>query len=158
MSKFLAELAAADKAGKLSPIVTYKESNTELRYFNAVLKESIRMHPSVGFLLERHVPAEGAVICGHFIPGGTIVGINPWVTNRDPSVFADPDSFKPERWLEAPATQLRVMEGIVDYNFGAGSRRCIGRNISLLEMQKVVPQLFREYHIQLTYPDKEWHV
>ncbi|KAJ9503172.1 hypothetical protein H2202_001326 [Exophiala xenobiotica] len=158
MKKVLKELAAAEKAGKLSTILTYKESNTELRYFHAVIKEAMRIHPSVGFLLERHVPPEGAVLCGHFIPGGTIVGINPWVTNRDASIFPDPDLFMPERWLETPEPRLKVMESVVEYNFGAGSRKCIGRNISIIELQKVLPQLFREYKIELSHPEEEWHI
>ena len=118
----------------------------------------MRIHPSVGLLMERHVPAEGIKIDGHFIPGGTIVGINPWVTNRDPAAFPDADEFKPERWLEASEAHLKQMDSILELNFGGGSRKCIGRNISMIEMQKVVPQLLREFHIELSHPEKEWYV
>lgn len=158
MSQVVAEIDAADAQGKLSTPISYKESSTLLPYFNAVLKESMRIHPSVGLLMERHVPPEGVEIHGHFIPGGTIVGINPWVTNRDPKIFPDPDTFRPERWLEASEEQLKQMDSILELNFGGGSRKCIGRNISMIEMQKVLPQLLREFTVELTHPDQEWHI
>lgn len=42
--------------------------------------------------------------------------------------------------------------------FGAGSRICLGRNISWIEMYKIVPQLLRAYSITLSHPEKEWAV
>lgn len=129
MAKVVEELDEADNAGKLSTPIRYKESTNDLPYYNAVLKEAMRIHPSVGLLMERHVPAEGIKIDGHFIPGGTIVGINPWVTNRDPAAFPDAEEFKPERWLEASEAHLKQMDSILELNFGGGSRKCIGRNI-----------------------------
>ena len=158
MTKVVQEIDRADGQGQLSTPITYKESTANLPYFNAVLKESMRIHPSVGLLMERHTPAEGVEINGHFIPGGTIVGINPWVTGRDPSIFPDPDEFKPERWLEASEAQFKQMDNILELNFGGGSRRCIGRNISIIEMQKVLPELLRHFTTELTYPDKEWEI
>lgn len=158
MKAVVDEIDQADKQGKLSSPITYKESTTHLPYFNATLKESMRIHPSVGLLMERHVPAEGVEIAGHHIPGGTIVGINPWVTNRDETVFHGPDEFKPERWLNASESQLKQMDNILELNFGGGSRKCIGRNISMIEMQKVLPQLLRLYKVDLTYPEKEWDI
>jgi len=158
MQKVVSEIDAADKAGKLSTIISYKESTTELPYFHAVLKESMRLHPSVGLLLERHVPSEGVEIDGHFLKGGTIVGINPWVTNRDDSVFPDPDTFRPERWIVASPEQIKQMDAVWELNFGGGARKCLGRHISWIEMAKVVPQLLRHYEVQLTSPEKEWKI
>lgn len=37
-------------------------------------------------------------------------------------------------------------------------RVCLGRNISWLEMTKLIPQLFQEYKVSLRYPDKEWKI
>lgn len=42
------------------------------------------------------------------------------------------------------------------FAFGARSRTCIGKNISLMEMQKVVPQLLREFDIELHHPERDW--
>lgn len=155
MRKTVDEIDAADKEGKLSHPISYKESITHLPYACAVLKEAMRLHPSVGLLMERHVPPQGAEICGKYIPGGTIVGINAWVLQHDPNVYEDPEAFIPERWLTADAEKLAKMEASF-LAFGAGSRTCVGKNISLMEMQKVVPQLLRSYSIELADPKAEW--
>lgn len=98
-AKLVGELAQARREGRLSEIVTWKEAR-ELEYLDAVVKEAGRLHPAVGFALERVVPSEGAELCGESIPGGTVVGINAWVAHRDKKVFGeDAEEFRPERWL-----------------------------------------------------------
>jgi cytochrome P450 len=42
--------------------------------------------------------------------------------------------------------------------FGNGSRICVGRNLALLEIYKVVATLVRRFEIELAYPEKEWEV
>lgn len=109
-TKLLAEIDQADREGRLSDPVTFAEAQ-ELKYFQAVVKEALRMHPAVGFLLERVVPRGGAEVCGTWLAGGTVVGINPWVVARDREVYGeDSEDFKPERWLTADEQQLKAME------------------------------------------------
>ena len=82
-----------------------------MRYLQACMKEAMRMHPAVGQLLERVVPDGGAALSGHWLPQGTVVGVNPWVPSRDKSTYGkDAHVYRPERWLEADAAQLRLME------------------------------------------------
>lgn len=108
--KLLAEIDAAVRNGQLSDPVTFEEAQ-QLKYFQAVLKESLRIHPAIGLLLERVVPAGGAEIGSVWLPEGTVVGINPWVAARDRVVYGDnAHVFWPERWLEADASQLKLME------------------------------------------------
>ena len=132
--KMIAEIDEADIAGNLSTPVSYKEASTVLPYMSAVVREAMRLHPSVGLLMERHVPAGGLQIHGRHLPAGTIVGINPWVTNRNEIAFPNPDAFMPERWLEADEVHKKRMDMIWELNFGGGSRKCIGRNISWVEI------------------------
>ncbi|KAK7204357.1 putative cytochrome P450 [Myxozyma melibiosi] len=157
LDKLVAELDNAEASRLLSEPVSYKESTTHLPYLNACIKEAIRMHPSVGLILERRVPKGGAQIAGHFFPEGTTVGINAWVIHNDPTIFPSPETFAPERWLEASPSKLQEMNQCW-FPFGAGTRSCIGKNISMMEMSKVVPQLFREYKVSLATPDLEWEV
>ena len=71
----------------------------------------MRLHPGVGFPLERYVPQEGAIICGKNLPGGTIVSMSAPVVHHDRSVFgSDTDAFRPERWLEASSEQVKAMD------------------------------------------------
>ncbi|KAL6411019.1 pisatin demethylase cytochrome P450 [Ilyonectria robusta] len=75
------------------------------------MKEAMRIHPAVGFPLERYVPSGGAEICGHKLPAGTNVSISAPVIHLNKDVFGeDAIEFRPERWLEASPEQLRIMD------------------------------------------------
>lgn len=74
----------------------------------------------------------------------------------------DASEFRPERWLEAQAEalggnkdRLRRMEAYY-LPFGLGSRTCIGRHISILEISKLMPRLLRDFEFKLERPDEEW--
>lgn len=140
------ELDDAAARGALSGPPTFAETQA-LPYLQAVLKEGLRMHPATGIPLWRQVPAGGATLCGMYFPAGTNVGINSWVAHRNRDVYGhDADEFRPERWLDSPEEKLREMNAM-HMPFGLGSRTCIGKNISLLEMSKVIPQLVRHFDI-----------
>lgn len=71
----------------------------------------MRLHPGVGFPLERYVPQEGLDIGDFHIPAGTIVGMNAWVVHRDKTIYGeDAGSFLPDRWIDAEPEQLKLME------------------------------------------------
>ncbi|PVH95764.1 putative cytochrome P450 pisatin demethylase [Periconia macrospinosa] len=147
------EVDDAEAAGKLSGSITYNEVTTHLPYVCACIKEGLRLHPAVGQPLERHVPAGGAIICGKYYPEGTVVGVNAWASQRHPEFFQDPDEFIPERWLESSPAQLKDMERALLY-FGAGSRTCIGKNVALSGMHKLMAHLLREFDMKLHNPNK----
>ncbi|OQV03519.1 hypothetical protein CLAIMM_08555 [Cladophialophora immunda] len=150
LGRLRAELDDAAKRGELSGVITFKEAQ-KLPYLQAVLKESMRMHPAVGLPLGRLVPAGGATISGHYFPAGTTVGINPWVAHRNKAVFGpDADVFRPERWLEAPET-VKKREAYF-LTFGAGTRTCLGKNISILELSKVIPMIVQKYDFEPLVP------
>ncbi|KAJ4154034.1 hypothetical protein LMH87_010498 [Akanthomyces muscarius] len=156
-TKLVSEIDTADAKGKLSEFVTYNES-LELPYLQAVLKEAMRMHPAVGFPLERYTPAEGAEICGYSLPPGINVSISAPVIHLNKEVFGeDAEHFRPERWIEANQEQLKTMNRSF-LAFGHGTRTCIGKNISLMEMGKFVPQIFRHFQIEWKAPSPEWNL
>lgn len=114
------------------------------------------MHPGVGFPLERFVPAEGAVICGRHLPGGTNISMSAPTLHYNKSIFGvDANEFRPERWLEATPDQLKNMDRSF-LAFGYGARTCIGKNISIMEMGKFVPQVLRHFHIEWASEKPEW--
>lgn len=117
-------------------------------YLQAVIKESLRLHPPTGLPLARVVPTAGAMIASTWFPGGTVVGVNTWVAHANASVFGDDARiFRPERWLEddKPTSMLNKLW----MPFGVGSRTYIGKNISLLEISKLIPELIRRYDFEL---------
>ncbi|KAK0642221.1 cytochrome P450 [Cercophora newfieldiana] len=155
MSKLVAEVRAAGFA-KDKP-VAYNAAR-QLPYLDAVWLEVSRLQPIAGMLYERYVPAEGiALPNGTFIPGGSVIGLNPYITNRNPSVFGpDAEVFRPERWLQLPGedtdtwnSRLRLQRSVVDMNFGGGSRICLGKNLGTVELYKIVATLVNRYDISL---------
>ena len=136
--------------------VTWSESQ-HLPYLDACIQEAFRMHPAAGLPLERVTPPQGIDIDGHFVPGGTIVGCNAWVVHRRADVFgAEPYTYRPERWLEADKERLKEMKANL-FQFGAGSRTCIGKNISLLEIYKLVPSFLRRFEVSPCIPGELLH-
>lgn len=159
LSKLLSELVNAKNDGSLStPFVAWSESSG-LPYLGAVIKEALRMHPALGLPLERVVPSNGLQLQDvnkTYLPPATIVGANPWVLHRDTQIFGpDAARWNPDRWLKADEMQVKNMEHNL-LTFGAGKRTCLGKNIAMLELHKVVPAVFMRYDIELAEPDKEW--
>ncbi|MCJ1330893.1 hypothetical protein MMC10_007580 [Thelotrema lepadinum] len=142
--------------GKISNPVTFSEAQN-MPYLQAVIKEALRLHPASGQLLAREIPIEGTTLAGYFFPQGTTAGMSPWVYHMDSTVFGDqPNEFKPERWL-GDLRQTAIMDTNL-LSFGAGARTCIGRNISMLGMVKVVPQILRQFDLELQDPTSEWEI
>lgn len=144
--KLLQELRGAGLAGnKPAPYAVA----SKLPYLQAVIKESLRLHPSVGMMLARGVPASGATFrskegAEYHIGANVEIGINPWVIQRDPEVYPDPAAFVPERWLTASADHLsRMNQSWIP--FGAGRHVCSGKEIAMLEIVKLIPSLLLRY-------------
>lgn len=137
------EIDNAAKEGRISDPVTFKEAQG-LPYLQAVIKEALRIHPATGLPMPRIVLSTSAALAGRTFPPGTTVGINAWVAHRNQSIFGpDANSWRPERWLEIEEQSRGGEVEKYFLAFGIGSRTCIGKNISLLEMCKLVPQLLR---------------
>jgi hypothetical protein len=155
--KLLEELDSRARDGYFanydSALVTFSEAQG-LGYLDACIKEAFRLHPAPGLLMERVVPKGGVEIAGRWVQGGTVVGCNAWVLHRRSEVFGeDVEVFRPERWLVDPKKskeeeekRVREMGGTM-LHFGMGSRTCIGKNISLLEIYKLVPTFLRRFEV-----------
>jgi cytochrome P450 len=151
-STLVSEILSAARSGLLSHKVQWTEAQ-QLPYFQACLKEAMRVRPAVGLNMSRLIPTGGAEIDGTWLPGGTSVAVNGWVVHRDKQVFGEHvEEFKPERWLK-DVEQAKRMERYM-FQFGGGSHLCIGRNLALLELNKLLPRLLRDYRMELVHPDR----
>ncbi|MCJ1390938.1 hypothetical protein MMC18_003799, partial [Xylographa bjoerkii] len=129
----------------------------ELPYLQAVIKEGMRLFPATGLPMTRVVPPGGLDLVGHHLPEGTVVGVNSWVANHNKSVFGmDADEFRPERWLKSPA-EVNKMDQYF-FTFGRGPRMCAGKQISFMELSKLIPELVLKYDITLADPRHDWTV
>lgn len=162
LAKLKAEIGDFAARGQLSAHPTFKETQ-RMPYLDAVVNEALRLHSAVGLPLWRVVPEGGVEIAGKYLPAGTNVGINAWVAHFNEEVWGnDAKQFRPERWLEAQADaqagdkyRLQRMEAYY-LPFGFGSRSCVGKHISILEISKLMPRLLREFDFELEKPNQDW--
>ena len=126
LHQLLAALDSASKRGDLSTPVHYAEA-IKIPYLVACCKEGMRIHPSVGYSLARHVPDSGCEIAGDLFPSGVRVGISPAVLHFDKGVFGeDAEDFVVERWFRKNAA---IMDAHM-LHFGHGARTCSGKDVS----------------------------
>jgi cytochrome P450 len=159
LAKLREEISSRVHDGELDSPPEFKQAQS-MPYLQAVLQEAQRLYPGATLPLQRIVPEGGAELCGYFFPAGTVVGVNAVVLHKNKAIFgADAASFRPERWLESDKETLSYMQRHW-MPFGLGSRTCIGKNISLLEMTKLIPELLRRFEFELegelTKEDAEW--
>jgi cytochrome P450 len=121
-------------------------------YMQACMKEAMRLHPAIGSHLQRVVPSSGASFSGYHLPAGTHVGVNLIAVHRDPAIFEDPESFKPERWLQDGTDEQKQKIGRLDQiwlGFGGGSRSCPGQYLAKVLMVRLVVRLVQEFEFEV---------
>ncbi|KEF55246.1 uncharacterized protein A1O9_08900 [Exophiala aquamarina CBS 119918] len=147
--RLLDELDEASSTGEMSEKAGLADAQ-RLPFLQACIKEAMRLHPSLGTQHTRFVPKGGVVIAGTHLPEQTIVGINAWVMHRQEAIFGiDAAQYRPERWLEGD-------KGLMErhfMSFGYGAHVCLGKNIALLEINKLIPQILRKYRLRLARPN-----
>jgi cytochrome P450/nitrite reductase/ring-hydroxylating ferredoxin subunit len=116
-----------------------------LTYAGAVANETMRLRPVAPLML---FEANHDTMVGDIpVPKGQ------WVTllTRPPAVdrahFADPEQFRPERWLEE-SSGVGPHEPSAHMPFGSGPRICPGRSLALLEMKLVLAMLYGAFDVE----------
>lgn len=154
--RLVAEIRAADAQGELShPVVRFDET-CKLPFFMACVKETLRRDTPAQTILPRIISPGGVSIHGHYLPAGTEVGASPFIIHRDVGIFgANPEEFRPDRWLEHP----RINERMEKFGmwWGYGDRECTGKYYAQIEMQKLVLEIFRNFDVELVDPGKRFH-
>ena len=127
------------------------ETLRALRYADAVVHETLRLHPA-GAISPRETAVDVQV--GPFtIPAGTLLMWSPHLAGRDPSVFAAPLRFDPTRWTDAGPEQLRrAQESWVP--FGGGRRNCIGFALAQMELVLIASRVAQRLDVVLGTDEK----
>ncbi len=101
-----------------------------LSYARQVAEETLRLYPPV-WLFSRKALGDD-VLSGQTIPAGADIFLSPWLMQRDAAHWRDATRFRPERYADLEASELKRTAW---YPFSLGSRRCIGEFFSMVEMQ-----------------------
>lgn len=93
----------------------------KLPYLQAVIKEGLRIYPPVTGLFLKEVPVGRDTAKGFYVPEGTGIGWSAFGLMRNVKVWGDDaDVFRPERWFEGTAEEIRRKEIDVEMVFGYG--------------------------------------
>ncbi|GAB3036359.1 cytochrome P450 [Nocardioides flavus (ex Wang et al. 2016)] len=111
-----------------------------LPWTRAVVDEALRLYPPAWAISRRSHRDD--VVGGRTVPAGTLAIISPWLVHRRPDLWPEPESFRPERFLDTGARTGYLP-------FGQGPRLCIGREFALGEMVLVLAELLRDHRIDL---------
>ncbi|CAJ1949379.1 unnamed protein product [Sphenostylis stenocarpa] len=127
-----------------------KDSNIwKLTYLQAVVKETLRLHPTAPILIHKSV---GEVdICGFHVPKDAQVLVNVWSMGRDSKTWKDPNAFVPERFLENEKDFRGDDYGFIP--FGSGRRMCPGVPLANRIVHTILASLL--YHFDWKLADGE---
>ncbi|KAJ5201013.1 Cytochrome P450 [Penicillium cf. viridicatum] len=130
------------------------DSCNKLEYCLAVLTEALRVYPPVAPGLPRIVDAQGDMIAGNWVPGGTIVSICQLAASHSPTNFTDAEKFIPERHLGDPRFANDSKTAMQPFSFGP--RNCIGRNLAYFEMRLILARMIFNFDMELDQPEEDW--
>jgi cytochrome P450 len=137
----------------LSSIISHSRA-LSLPYLQACIREGLRIYPVATGISPKIAPPEGDTLeDGTYIPPGTQVGIASWLIYHNKSVYGpDADVFRPERWLEASEDKVTEMKRSLELLFGYGRFKCLGQNVAMMELPKVLFELMRRFEWSLEDP------
>jgi cytochrome P450 len=101
------------------------EDLSGLSYTAAVFQEGLRLYPPALAFARRTI--EPIELGGYIVPRGASVFLSPYITQRNPRYFDDPEEFRPERWLNSQPQKFAY------FPFGGGAKSCIGESFARLE-------------------------
>jgi cytochrome P450 len=136
---------AAELAEVLGGRAPTLEDLPRLRYTGLVLKESMRVYPPAWTLSMRQA-TQDTLVGGHRIAKGELVMVSPWVTQRDPRFFSEPERFLPERWEDGLEQRL---PRFAYFPFGGGQRQCIGQSFAIMEATLILAAILGRYRLEL---------
>ncbi|KAI6030986.1 cytochrome P450 [Pisolithus marmoratus] len=130
---------------------TYDQLNNNLPYLDAVIHETLRLHPPLPEFLRQAgeddvIPLSepvrtksGRVVNSISVTRGTLIGISVACINRSTDIWgADAKVFRPERWLEEggiPKKDTEVQGYRHLLTFVDGPRACLGKGFAMIELK-----------------------
>ncbi|KAF9465135.1 cytochrome P450 [Collybia nuda] len=117
------------------------EDRDELPYFSALLQETLRWHPPIPLGVP-HCTTSDETYLGFSIPQNSTVFANLWGIGRDGSIYREPESFRPERFL-GPDAELSPENWV----FGFGRRACVGTHYARLSLFIYAASILQTFEI-----------
>lgn len=118
---------------------------TKLTYTMQVIKESMRLIPSV-WTLSGRVCKKEIQLDDYVIPAGATMFLPMWVLNKDEKAYPSPETFDPERF-STENEKLLPKDQFMPY--GSGPRICVGLNFANLEAQLLLASIAQKFSFKV---------
>ncbi|KAH9514138.1 cytochrome P450 2 sub U member 1 [Bulinus truncatus] len=130
------------------------DDKPKLKYLTAFIMEVQRISSIVPLSIP-HLCNADSTVAGYFIPKGSVVMPNLDAVLRSKEIWGDPETFRPERFLDEQGDIIRREEFIP---FSIGRRRCLGESLAKMELFLYLSTLFQRFEFVPASPDKFPHL
>ena len=135
------EGALADEARSIPPTAEGLAVLQALPYARNTISEALRLYPPAWVVSRKSEP--NGEDPSRWLPEGTLVMLSPYVTQRHPDLWPDPERFDPKRFETMPPAGTYLP-------FGTGPRLCIGKDFALVEATLVLTEVARRCRLRPT--------
>ncbi|NED94033.1 cytochrome P450 [Phytoactinopolyspora alkaliphila] len=119
------------------------QDHGRLPFCRAVISEALRLYPPSWAIARQAL--DDHRVGDHLIRAGDLVLLSPWLVHRDPRWWPEPESFRPDRWLDGESKERPRW---AYFPFGAGIRRCIGEGFAWTEGVLVLAAVARRWRLR----------
>ncbi len=126
--------------------VTFESLRT-IPVFERVIKEVLRLHPPLIFLIRK--VAQDFHFKDFLVKAGKYVCVSPRVSHRIAEIFPDPEKFDPDRFTEERQEDATPFSWVA---FGGGRHKCSGNAFAMLQLKAIHAILLRRYKFELVNP------
>lgn len=145
-------------------IIITKHHISQMKYLDAVIKESMRLYPVAPFIV-RKLPYDVPIVDNNtsnnnsqlpekkkknddvILPAGTLACIWIYSLHRHPEFWYQPNDFIPERWMvttEDENKDIGITNGAY-MPFAIGARNCIGQPLAHIILRTMLARLIYQY-------------
>jgi len=125
--------------------IPVKDDLEKLSYTRMTFEETLRLYPPLWNITRRSVNED--IINDYYIPANKTIILSPYVMQRHPQYWNNPNEFNPENFSEE--NKRKRISKYLYFPFGAGPRACIGNTFSLLEAQLIIPIIAQQFEFKL---------
>ena len=87
------------------------------------------------------------------MPKGTMILVNVWGLHRNPTLWDEPEAFKPERWLDEEGKHISHPFQFLP--FSTGRRVCVGETLAKAQLHMLAAMLFQKLKFTAVTDDGE---
>jgi len=130
-------------------VPTYEQLDN-LNYTHWVIKEALRLYPSVPTIARKMVEDTEIEMNGntYVVQKGVDIYIWPYIMHRQPDCYDKPEEFIPER--HDPSNNIDPKKNAYSYvPFSAGPRNCIGQKFAVFEEKMIIALVLRKFRLKL---------